>query len=121
MKGKLNKEVPVSDSKILSIGTEFEIVNGWCGCEGYFYQCIVPDGTQMPINSDYIDITDHSPYIDWEQRRYEIAKEVTAKLYALTYTGDIVASDEDLAKSAIKQADGLIKQLKGENHAEDTV
>ena len=35
MKGKLTTAVAISENKMLSIGTEVEITNGWCGCDGH--------------------------------------------------------------------------------------
>lgn len=46
--------------------------------------------------------------IDWEQRRYEIAKECVAALMINEITL------EDAAKISVGQADALIKKLKGE-------
>lgn len=46
--------------------------------------------------------------IDWEQRRYEIAKECVAALM----TNEITL--EDAAKISVEQADILIEKLKGE-------
>lgn len=47
--------------------------------------------------------------IDWEQRRYEIAKDVLAA-YATTQDGIVVEID---VPSAVRIADNLIKELKG--------
>ena len=65
MKGKLTTAVAISENKMLSIGTEIEITNGWCGCDGYYYQCEISGGRQMVIESKSIEITDHRPYINW--------------------------------------------------------
>lgn len=47
--------------------------------------------------------------IDWEQRRYEIAKEIHAQYaQAQWYTG----SKENSAKDAVRWADALIAELK---------
>lgn len=51
-----------------------------------------------------------SKEIDWEQRRYEIAKDV---LIALIAKPEIVLTASD-AKVAIRYADALIKELKKE-------
>ena len=47
--------------------------------------------------------------IDWEQRRYEIAKDILAA-YATTQDGIVVEID---VPSAVRIADDLIKELKG--------
>ena len=46
--------------------------------------------------------------IDWEQRRYEIAKSVLQGLFA----SDNQSSYEELASYAVAQADALIIELK---------
>lgn len=53
-----------------------------------------------------------NPKIDWEQRRYEIAKNMMAAF--MTAPGDWATwnSLEDLAKQCVKYADGLINELK---------
>lgn len=50
--------------------------------------------------------------IDWEQRRYDIAKDV---LIALISKPEIVLTSPD-AKVAIRYADALIEGLKKENN-----
>ena len=50
--------------------------------------------------------------IDWEQRRYEIAKDV---LISLISKPEIVLTASD-AKIAIRYADALIEELKKENN-----
>ena len=50
--------------------------------------------------------------IDWEQRRYEMAKDV---LIALISKPEIVLTAHD-AKVAIRYADALIEELKKENN-----
>lgn len=51
-----------------------------------------------------------NPPIDWEQRRYEIAKDVLGSFRA---NGATYGSKED-CRLAIVYADELIKQLKGD-------
>lgn len=59
--------------------------------------------------SELIEESEHS--IDWEQRRYEIAKEVIA---AYVSNGDYPFNNEDdkLAKWCLMAADALIEELK---------
>ena len=54
--------------------------------------------------------------IDWEQRRYEIAKEVVNGLLAAPVVDGItpIPSMDDIARDAVKIADYLIKELKKE-------
>lgn len=126
MKGILNTDVSTSDGKTFLVGTSVEIVNGWCGCDGNFYQCEFLNGIQITINANNIDITDHSPYINWEQRRYELAK--AAMQGILSDEGEVNFSCSDaeykenekhtvpkaVARYAIACADALINELKGE-------
>lgn len=56
-------------------------------------------------------IPDISKTIDWEQRRYEIAKEYLAAQINGVYAGNLEWSCYGVAKSAIEAADELIKQL----------
>lgn len=51
------------------------------------------------------------PDIDWEQRRYEIAKEITAALAANPYEQMVRASGEELSKWGVEIADALIEEL----------
>lgn len=56
--------------------------------------------------------------INWEQRRYEIAKEILPMIYSIE-CGDF--SIERMAVFAVKYADTLIKELqkKGTNNEND--
>lgn len=70
------------------------------------------DGTAL-VNDEYFKVSEldfFSKTIDWEQRRYEIAKECVAVLIR-----NIDITLEDAAKVSIKQADVLIKRLKENN------
>lgn len=50
--------------------------------------------------------------IDWEQRRYEIARDVLAS-YTTRYNRDLVEwNPQERAKAALEQADALIELLK---------
>lgn len=52
--------------------------------------------------------------IDWEQRRYEIAKDALSSiLIGIVYTGEDSSCSED-CKAAIEYADELVRLLKGE-------
>lgn len=87
------------------------------------------DGTAMDVNgryyhqgdiSEFIEESNHS--IDWEQRRYEIAKEAMGALISSpsyqfcvnnNYYESSIAQPEYVAKDAVKYADALITELKG--------
>lgn len=52
------------------------------------------------------DIEEGSKVIDWEQRRYEIAKHILSKTF-------ILGSPKGSANNAVRFADALIETLKG--------
>lgn len=122
MKGKLNKDVSISDNETLLAGTDVEILDVLNGYTGIVYQCKLFTGRQFVISSNKVDITDYSPHIDWEQRRYEIAKEaVTAIMsnedfyHQVLYDGAEYAQRQiptNIASAAVIFADALIKELK---------
>ena len=81
------------------------------------YKIIIPEDTPMALkmfcSSEKVDS------IDWEQRRYEIAKDtMQCILYGFTMVQeDIEIPCHDVAKSAIMLADAFIAELKkGENN-----
>lgn len=64
---------------------------------------------QISMSRDVSNILDnlkdnHPTSIDWEQRRYEIAKDVLCSLFAAGKTGDV--------SDAVQVADVLIEALK---------
>lgn len=67
------------------------------------------DGTAL-INDSYYKVSeldfDSNSVIDWEQRRYEIAKECASSLSALEITIN------DIVRVSIEIADALIEELK---------
>ena len=113
MKGKTNDVIVISETESLSAGTEVEIVDVRYGCETY-YMCIIPSGAQIPIDARIVDITDHTPYIDWEQRRYELAKAAIQGYCIALGINDNSEIYEDIAIGSLRVADTLIKKLKGE-------
>lgn len=115
MKGRLKIGYSISEREMLSIGTEVEIVNGLARCDGYYFQCELPGGRQIVINSVNIEITDHRPYIDWEQRRYEISKDVLSAFLSNSNEMIFEGNPEDHAKGAVEFADALIKKLREHN------
>lgn len=113
MKGKTNVGVVISETEILAAGTEVEIVDVRYGCETY-YMCIIPSGAQIPIDARIVDITDHTPYIDWEQRRYELAKSAMQGFCGNSHQQIMDADSNMVAEWSVGFADSLIKRLKGE-------
>lgn len=64
----------------------------------------------LELGSQYFNKQSHKE-IDWEQRRYEIAREIHAQYaQAQWYTG----SEENSAKDSVRWADALIAELKKE-------
>lgn len=112
MKGKLNTDISTSYGNTFLVGTEVEIVNGWCGCDGNFYQCEFLNGIQITINANNIDITDYSPCINWEQRHYELTKAAMQGFCSNPNEQIINADSNVVAKWSINFADAMIKKLK---------
>lgn len=113
MKGILKTGVDISENEMLAIGTEVEITNGWGGCGGYFYQCEIPGGKQVVINSEKIEITDHRPYVNWEQRRYELAKSAMQGYCIAFGLNDDSETYENIAIGSLRVANAMIKKMKG--------
>lgn len=80
---------------------------------------------QLNINSqhskDYLYVCDNMVFreceldfsaIDWEQRRYELAKDIIKAVVA----DDCGGNSDAIAKYAVNCADALIKRLKEVNH-----
>lgn len=81
--------------------------------------------TQLNINSqhskDYLYVCDNMVFreceldfsaIDWEQRRYELAKDIIKAVVA----DDCGGNSDAIAKYAVNCADALIKRLKEVNN-----
>lgn len=111
MKGILNKECKLNDNSTLPIGTEVEMITGYCGVGDYYYVCEMPDGTQYDIGSDYITVTDYAPYTDWRTIR---ANAATAAMQSLIIVigrkREFTA--EEVAETSVILADALIAKLK---------
>ena len=58
------------------------------------------------------DICEEKKVIDWEQRRYEIAKDILAAQISDSKSAEN-NTEEVLAKCSVTYADALIKELKG--------
>lgn len=73
------------------------------------------DGTALIADGGYIkvsqlDFLDED--IDWEQRRYEIAKDLLAAFMSNSHSNVFGGSRESQAKDAVEYADALIVELK---------
>lgn len=72
------------------------------------------DGTAL-VNDKYFKVSEldfFSETIDWEQRRYELAKDIIKAVVA----DDCGGNSDAIAKYAVNCADALIKRLKEVNH-----
>lgn len=68
---------------------------------------------QVIINSNLLEIIDYTPYIDWEQRRYEIAKAaIQGACNDYSYLPTDTAIQHNIAVYAVDLADALIEELK---------
>ena len=56
--------------------------------------------------------------IDWEQRRYEIAKDMMAAFLSNSCSNVYMGNPNEQAKEAVMYADALIAELKNENEHE---
>lgn len=67
-----------------------------------------------PKSSDqgFIDFTEKIKELDWEQRRYEISKDILAAFMSNSDKGVFAGSEEKQARDAVKYADALIAELK---------
>lgn len=76
------------------------------------------DGTAL-VNDKYLKISEldfFSETIDWEQRRYELAKDIIKAVVA----DDCGGNSDAIAKYAVNCADALIKRLKEVNNEQRT-
>jgi len=128
MKARLITGAEISNTEMLAIGTEVEIVDGHCGTDGYYYTCKIPDGRQINIKSDFLEITDFTPYIDWRTRRYELAKAAMQGILSNESQVECAykrachrengrpAIPNSVVRYAVECADALIKELKIEKN-----
>ena len=96
-----SREVYISKTMIRSMERNNDITNitmeGGCS---YTVKETPEEILAMP------DIEDSNKVIDWEQRRYEIAKHILSKTF-------ILGSPNGSANNAVRFADALIEALKG--------
>lgn len=81
--------------------------NGVAECAYYDFKETPEEILAMP------DVEEGNKAIDWEQRRYEIAKEISGYVYNDAFiANDDYTPCELIARDAIKYADALINELK---------
>ena len=78
--------------------------NGVTECAGYDFKETPEEILAMP------DIEEGNKVLDWEQRRYEIAKDITAAIYTRPNAGAGGALPN--YNRIVASADGLIRELK---------
>lgn len=72
--------------------------------------CEFPSGNSRFIPISELEYLKPAELIDWEQRRYEIAKEVIATL--LTHPESFREGTKAIVRASINYADALIEKLK---------
>lgn len=81
-----------------------------------------PSAEHYIISLDDVELIPGEKIINWEQRRYEIAKEAMGALISSpsyqfcevdNYYEVYIEPSEDVAKKAVEYADALIEELKG--------
>lgn len=78
-------------------------------------------GNPLELGFDEVEILqEKAGDIDWEQRRYEIAKELMKGFAANSHNQCVDASSEMLAQWSVVGADALVAKLKkGDNNVND--
>lgn len=85
---------------------ENNVTRIWDNCINHIVKETPEEILAMP------DIETAEKVIDWEQRRYEIAKEIIGHIYEIIFNVDYYVPRELIVEDAIKYADTLIKELK---------
>ncbi len=111
MRGKLKTSFLVSEDMALVEGAEVEIVDIRYGCETY-YMCNIPSGIRIPIESNKIEITDYTPFADWNSLRREYACRAMQGILRVYCTVNDPERYALVAKDAVKYADALIDELR---------
>lgn len=104
-----SREVFISKTMIHSMERNDDITNiTMNGGGGYTVKETPEEILVMP------DIEDGNKVIDWEQRRYEIAKEMLSVIYSddNPQEGEDYLTLQQAANEAVRYADALIRELK---------
>lgn len=101
----------MSEDMTIVEGTEVEIVDIRYGCETY-YMCNIPSGICIPIESNKIEITDYTPFVDWNSLRREYACRAMQGILRVYCTVNDPERYALVAKDAVKYADALIDELR---------
>ena len=104
-------------AKIIETGEEINIIGiskEWGTAQYYGSDGIYRQKTFRDEEIEFIDTAEHKP-IDWEQRRYEIAREAMNGILSAPAVDGVNPnpSFKDIATFSVRLADALIKELKG--------
>ena len=98
-------------ARIIETGEEITIIGiskEWGTAQYYGSDGVYRQRTFMDKEIELIDTIEQP--IDWEQRRYEIAKEILASSFSTPMEGTSILS---YVRSCVQVADILIEELKG--------
>lgn len=119
MKAKLIRDFVTIDGITIPTGTEVEITDGYCGCNGYFYTCIIPSGEMKVINNDSLVITDHTPWKDWEKMKFNAAISIAQGFAA---NSSLASNGEEyIAEKSVRVAELLIEKLRERSSHESKI
>lgn len=106
MKAKLKTAYFLNSEKAIVAGAECEIIDSWCGTDGYYYLCDFGNGDIYPINGVQLEITDRRPIVNWQQTRIKVAAD-TMRMLLIRYE-----NPKECARKSVMAADALIEELK---------
>ena len=109
MKGVLKSSFSISENETILEGTEIEIIDRY---DSNNYLCEIKGGRKVVIWDGYIKTEKRIPYIDWEQRRYELATSAMQGYCIALGLDDDSESYENIAIGSLRVADAMIKKLK---------
>lgn len=69
MEGKINTEIIISKTEVLSVGTKIKIIDVCKELCGPMFRCIIPSGKSVLIEPIKIDIVGHTPFAKWTKTR----------------------------------------------------
>lgn len=75
-----------------------------------FWWCKDKQDSYHTLELDFLEVDTTRKFIDWEQRRYEIAKDVLGSSFSTPMEGTSILS---YIRSCVQVADILIEELKG--------
>lgn len=98
-------------ARIKATGEIVEVINYSKHSHCIEYGDCNSSGEYETKNLDEVElIVDNAPQIDWEQRKYEIAKDVLSSSFSTPMEGTSIIS---YVRSCVQIADMLVAELKG--------